>query len=375
MVSHSTLLAFFNCISHVCVFVTDGGIIPSSVTRTAWASGSRRGSIASRHSAQLGSRSSGMFRRQTGSQVDLLQSPSSGVFAVESEDEGDAGPSGRLGRSYQHGGLPPPRRKESRRHSRTTPAAAVRSPDGYFAHHDSGEYFTSPRGDEFESTSVSPVRQATALSRIASYIGFSRQEHGDEEAGLDGRRQSHSHDRSRRGSSASGHGSLQRSRSRSPSTSEEDWGYGDEDDADSYATDGEEGEEGYSSSLADDTSLPPQSRPHSPNMPLVPSATDGIFGEPGTRAYDLNEPKDFVSTAVPSRQTVLLPDEDLSIRFTCYRTDPFRNALWWAGCIITFGVLGLFGRWVPKVWVNFCGKETAFDEAKEGSWLVVEVSH
>jgi cation-transporting ATPase 13A3/4/5 len=86
------------------------------------------------------------------------------------------------------------------------------------------------------------------------------------------------------------------------------------------------------------------------------------------------EPKDFASTTVPSRQTILLPDEDLSIRFTCYRTDPFRNLLWWLGCIFTFGILGLVGRWVPRTWVRFCGKETAFDEAKEGSWLVVEVS-
>ena len=70
----------------------------------------------------------------------------------------------------------------------------------------------------------------------------------------------------------------------------------------------------------------------------------------------------------------MLPDEDLSIRFTGYRTDPIRNFLWWTGCILSLGILGLIGRWVPKVWVKFCGKEVAFDQAKEGSWLVVEVS-
>jgi len=127
--------------------------------------------------------------------------------------------------------------------------------------------------------------------------------------------------------------------------------------------------EGYSSSLADDTSLPPQSRPTSPSLPLVPATGDGIFGEPSRN----EEPKDFASVSVPSRQTILLPDEDLSIRFTCYRTDPLRNSFWWLGCILSIGGLGLLGRWVPSVWVRFCGKETAFDEAKEGSWLVVEV--
>jgi cation-transporting ATPase 13A3/4/5 len=104
----------------------------------------------------------------------------------------------------------------------------------------------------------------------------------------------------------------------------------------------------------------------------VPSSGDGIFGD-SSRGGDF-EPKDFPSSTVPSRQTILLPDEDLSIRFIGYRTDPFRNILWWIGCFLTFGILGLIGRWVPNVWVKFCGKEVAFDEAKEGSWLVVEVS-
>lgn len=77
---------------------------------------------------------------------------------------------------------------------------------------------------------------------------------------------------------------------------------------------------------------------------------------------------------VPSRQTVLLPDEDLSIRFTGYRTDRFRQTLWYTGCVLTLGGLGLLGRWVPSIWVRFCGKEVAFEDAQGGSWLMVEVS-
>ncbi|WWD04834.1 hypothetical protein V865_002905 [Kwoniella europaea PYCC6329] len=350
----------------------DGGITPSSITRTHMRPGSRRASIASRQSFTQ-DRPSGQFRRQTGSQVDLLQSPSSGVFAIDSEDE-DHGAGQRMGRSYS--------KRSTRRHSRAQSNQVAAPSSGYFSYRpDDHVQAQSPAAmdDDYEpspaSPMMSPARPSTTLGRIASYIGFSRNEVEDEEAALqDGHRRSYSHSRSRRGSGSEISSRRHRTRSRSPSTSEEDDWYGDEDDADSYMSE-RDPEEGYTSSLADDTSLPPQSRPTSPNMPLVPSATDGIFGEPNARPYDMAEPKDFVSVAVPSRQTVVLPDEDLSIRFTCYRTDPFRNAIWWFGCIVTFGALGLLGRWIPSIWVKFLGKETAFDEAKEGTWLVVETPY
>nr|XP_019012720.1 cation-transporting ATPase 13A3/4/5 [Kwoniella pini CBS 10737]OCF51501.1 cation-transporting ATPase 13A3/4/5 [Kwoniella pini CBS 10737] len=349
----------------------DSYMKPSSVTRS-HLPGSRRASIASR-SSFVQDRPSDSFRRQiAGSQVDLLQSPSSGVFAVESDDEDHVSIAGqRIGRSYS--------RKTTRRHSRAQSNQAS-GPSGSYFSYKPDNHVQSPGsmdGAEYETGSPlqSPAKPTTALGRIASYIGFSRNEIEDEEAvSPRERRKSYSRSRSRRGSGSSGSDrSARRGRSRSPSTSEEDDWYGNEDD-DSYMSERDH-EEGYTSSLADDTSLPPQSRPHSPSMPLVPSATDGIFGEPNSRPYDMVEPKDFVSVAVPSRQTVVLPDEDLSIRFTCYRTDPFRNALWWFACIISFGSLGLLGRWVPSIWVKFLGKETAFDEAKEGSWLVVETPY
>jgi cation-transporting ATPase 13A3/4/5 len=215
----------------------------------------------------------------------------------------------------------------------------------------------------------SPVR-ATTLGRIASYMGFGHGDNEDEETGRRGRRVSGS--RSPRRSFGTSAPSRSRSRSRSRESSE-GWGYR-ESDVDTYSdvSDRASGEEGYTSSLADDTSLPPQSRPGSPTLPLVPNGGDGIFGDSG-RGGEF-EPKDFPEATIPSRQTILLPDEDLSIRFTGYRTDPFRNFLWWIGCFLTLGALGLLGRWVPSVWVKFCGKEVAFEDAKEGSWLVVEVS-
>lgn len=311
--------------------------------------------------------------RPTASQLDLnagLQSPSSGVFYVDSEDEGPGpsprgpqgvySPQGREGRES--------RRRDSKRNSR----AQSNAQQGYFGfrpdHH--GSRAGSPEA------LISPLaagshRPSTTLGKIASYIGFRQEPEEEDDYGHvhgqgHGRRRSRSRDRSHDGSYASSRAETASIRS----TSEESWGYNDDDtDSDS---DRPEGEEGYTSSLADDTSLPPQSRPGSPHLPLIPASSDAVFGEMGRGTEE--EPKDFASVSVPSRQTILLPDEDLSIRFTGYRTDPVRNVLWWIGCFLTLGGLGLIGRWIPSVWVRFCGKETSFDEAREGSWIVVEVS-
>jgi cation-transporting ATPase 13A2 len=226
---------------------------------------------------------------------------------------------------------------------------------------DNSSEWNAERGREDESG------PSTTLGRLASFFGASKHRDGDDE----------NRSRSRRTSMASSRRSgAARSSSPIPTDSgSENWGYtshGDEDDADTYSQVSDRSNEAsYTSSLADDTSLPPQSRPSSPTIPLLPS--DGIFGDPVSHAH-LDEPiLDFPECASSSRQTIILPDEDLSIRFTCYSSDPFRNALWWIACVLSFGVLGLVGRWIPSVWVRWSGKETAFSDAKAGSWLVVEV--
>ena len=340
-------------------------MFPSSITRTPMRPGSRRVSIASRRSDSFGVRPSGSFVGGSSSRSDL-RSPNSpyGVFVADSEDEGPSEhslPAPRKRQSLHSGGQAlAPERRDSRRQSTQG--------EGYFGyrpdHPTSGG--DDRRDDEvFTSPLISPNQPSTAFDKIKSFIGFSRPEY-DEETGLGRKRRPRSGSRSGRASTSS-HDSERRSAS--PSSSENSWGYGNQDDGYSDLN----REEGYSSSMADDTSLPPQSRPQSPHLPLIPNASDDIFGDPASRGQDLAEPKEFTNVALPSRQNVLLPDEDLSIRFIGYRTDPVRNALWWAGCIVTFGALGLFGHWVPSIWVKFCGKETAFEDAREGSWLVVEV--
>lgn len=279
------------------------------------------------------------------------------------------GGAGRASGSFQRDGspsVPAPRRRDSRRRSRVASNARDQG-QGYFGYRPDHGPSASENGSPenlISPIATSPQRASTTLAKIASYIGFNR--HDDDEDALPTHNGTPYDRRRSRGSYDSLRGSIPGSPSIS---SEENWGY--EDDDDDYS-ERASGEEGYSSSLADDTSLPPQSRPQSPHLPLIPNGTDAVFGGDPSRGDD--EVKDFASISIPSKQTILLPDEDLSIRFTCYRTDPLRNALWWAGCIVTAGGLGLVGRWIPSTWVKFCGKETSFEDAREGSWLVVEVS-
>lgn len=212
--------------------------------------------------------------------------------------------------------------------------------------------------------------------RLASAFGFGHKAQDDQEEGT--RRRRGSRARSRR---SSGHTRASSDYDRSEQTSVSDsgserWGYSsNEDDADTYSQRSRvSGEAGYTSSLADDTSLPPQSRPSSPPIPLLP--TDGIFGDPSAQLQNAQGALvAFPESTKPSQQTILLPDEDLAIRFSSYRMDKLRSALWWTGCLLTAGGLGLVGRWVPTVWIKWCGKETEFEKTQRGAWIVVETPY
>lgn len=333
------------------------------MTRTKWyGPGSRRGSMASFRS------NSGMWRRQSHDNLNNMATPASpaqsGVFIADSEDEGEGSAPYRSRYRGSISGMPNRRgRRDSSmdyRHQQHNRRTSYRdSRDDYGA-----------REDEDHDAAASPVRPGSVLGRLASFIGMpGRGEAGDEESGglMDHHRRRRSGDTSSRRGSIDTYRSDEDVRSE-PASSVDSWGYQHEDE--------DEDGESYSSSLADDTSLPPQSRPGSPHLPLVPVPGDGIFGD--STVHVNQEPKEFEDDDVvtfPSRQTILLPDEDLSIRFTGYRTDTFRNIIWWIGCILTFGLLGLLGRWIPTMWIRFCGRETAFEDAKEGGWLMVETPY
>lgn len=227
------------------------------------------------------------------------------------------------------------------------------------------------------------------LPRIASALGFHQHNNKDvedlEDSGSMRRRRRSSarsarSGRSRRTSGSSYRRSADSARSRddedrSGSESEENWGYS-SNERDTYSEmsggDRDDDDQSFRSSLADDTSLPPQSRPSSP-IPLLPS--DGIFGDPQGASGDQSSIQLFTDVSSASKQTINLPDEDLSIRFTGYVTSTFKSLIWMVGCILTLGGLGLIGRWVPNIWVRWCGRETDFEKSGTEGWLVVETPY
>lgn len=327
--------------------------VPKSLTSIHFMDRARRSSISSNRRSDYGRPSFDFYRR---SQDGGSRSRSNTGHYSNYSDDGNHRPnisrhiSGRSGRSY-----------------RTEHSQAV----------DDQEWPESPVMEGVRDNEEA-LRSPGILPRIASAFGFGRlDDHPDESLG---RRRSRSigsrAGRSRRSSHVSS-----RSRGESAdamqymSDGTESWGYtSNEDDIDtaSLISDrGEGGDEGYSSSLADDTSLPPNSRPSSPPIPLLPS--DGIFGDPHPEQQNSLVSEPFAGPDTNYRQTILLPDEDLKIRFTGYVTAAFKSILWFLGCIVTFGILGLIGRWVPKAWIGWVGKPTDFKEKKDGAWAVVEV--
>lgn len=209
--------------------------------------------------------------------------------------------------------------------------------------------------------------------RIASALfgkSSARDEDVDEEGGGGGL----GRERSRSVGSRGGMSRRGSSEDLSEVEEEENWGYSSGEDTDNYSETSRRDGESYSSSIADDTSLPPQSRPSSPPMPLLPS--DMIFGDPNSQSTNPQFlPHTFKNESSSSRQTILLPDEDLSIRFTGYVTHRINSTFWLIGCVLSFGILGLVGRWIPKLYIKWYGRELSFEKSGPGAWIVVETPY
>jgi cation-transporting ATPase 13A3/4/5 len=75
----------------------------------------------------------------------------------------------------------------------------------------------------------------------------------------------------------------------------------------------------------------------------------------------------------PSRQTIYIADEDSTIRFVGYEAIPWRSLCWNIACVLTVGILALFGHWFPRLWLRWVAQEKAFINSKKG-FIVVEVS-
>lgn len=223
------------------------------------------------------------------------------------------------------------------------------------------------------SPSPPEAMRSSVFENIANL--FSSKTHGHAESSS--RRPSFSHRssisrrsrRSRSGSRASLVGSEHAIESEDE---EERWGYSSGEEDDNSSSDDllihrhGEGDLGESSDM-DYGSLPPSPRGSLPNMALDP-----IFGDTRIEMDAPPEPPGPPPPGPPSRQTIFLPDEEITIRFIGYETIHWRQTLWRVGCIFTFGLLGLLGHWFPRLWLRWVAQEKAFKDSDDG-FIVVEV--
>ncbi|KAG8864475.1 hypothetical protein FRB96_004978 [Tulasnella sp. 330] len=176
---------------------------------------------------------------------------------------------------------------------------------------------------------------------------------------------------SRHGSVSSRRNSLaksDRAGSQYESDGEERWGYSSGEDADSLA-----------SPVQDTQSLRESefgSRPPSPSaLPLIAMHSDPFFGDTridmdlASRPHSPGPPP-----GPPSRQDVLLPDEDMTLRFTGFEIVVWRQWVWRICCFLTFGTLALFGHWSPRFWLRHVTREKAFKLLQDGM-IVVETPY
>ncbi|KIO30367.1 hypothetical protein M407DRAFT_69316 [Tulasnella calospora MUT 4182] len=73
----------------------------------------------------------------------------------------------------------------------------------------------------------------------------------------------------------------------------------------------------------------------------------------------------------PSRQTVALVDEDMSLKFTGFEIVRWKALVWRIGTIASLGSLALVGHWSPKLWLRWVARERAFKDLEDGL-IVVE---
>lgn len=150
---------------------------------------------------------------------------------------------------------------------------------------------------------------------------------------------------------------------------DERWGYssGEEDDgSESHAS-------RVSSPVASEVDF--ASEPPSPTAPshLPLFSSDPIFGDEVRIEIDAPlESLDPPPPGPPSRQTIYVADEDVSLRFVGYEVILWRQRLWWALSVLTFGMLALLGHWLPRLWLRWVVREKAFKDLKHG-FVVIEV--
>lgn len=236
-------------------------------------------------------------------------------------------------------------------------------------------------------------RKGGVFGGIAAALGFGSSRVADEEddpSGQYGRSFSSQRSRPslRHRSSSRSHRSARSEALSDGDLSDDNWGYSsNEDDSDSARS----VTSSQGSIRSENNDLIPLHRsnrhpesPSEPTIPLLPQ--DPVFSSSSAHHHEVDSARnasqtgetfafpEIASAHVGSRQIISLPDEDLSILFTGYETVRWKEFVWWIGVVLSAGILGLVGRWVPGLWVRWVGKETNFAEETKGQrWLLVEV--
>ena len=118
------------------------------------------------------------------------------------------------------------------------------------------------------------------------------------------------------------------------------------------------------------SSYPPSPTP-SASLPLL--SGDQFFANE-TRIDIGFEPLDAPPPGAPSRQTIHLADEDVTLRFVGYEVLRWHNWAWRLACVFSLGTLGLLGHWFPRLWLHWVTREKAFKELSDG-FIVIEVCY
>lgn len=87
---------------------------------------------------------------------------------------------------------------------------------------------------------------------------------------------------------------------------------------------------------------------------------------PGDEAHKYSP---WLDKACRDKQQIYLSDEDTLIRITGYRVRPNRMLVYYAGCVLTLGILALLVLWFPKWRLRYLLRETSFADAE---FVVVE---
>ncbi|KAH9083670.1 P-type ATPase [Lactarius deliciosus] len=116
-------------------------------------------------------------------------------------------------------------------------------------------------------------------------------------------------------------------------------------------------------------SYPPSPVP-SVSLPLL--SGDQLFGNDTRVDIDL-ESLDPPPPGAPSRQTIYLVDEDVTLRFVGYEVLRWHSWVWRLACVLSLGALSLLGHWFPRLWLRWVTREKAFKDLLSG-FIVIETT-